>query len=55
MTNFVQNIGAAKDLRDELIAAGRTPFVRTRSDTFSALHEAPAGLLVPLDSDGWEI
>lgn len=49
MTNFVQNIDAAKELCDELIAAGFTPFVRTRSDTFSALHEAlddRVGLLV---------
>jgi sulfopyruvate decarboxylase TPP-binding subunit len=49
MTNFVQNIDAAKDLCDELIAAGFTPFVHTRSDTFSALHEAlddRVGLLV---------
>jgi sulfopyruvate decarboxylase TPP-binding subunit len=40
MTNFVQHIDAAEELCDELIAAGFTPFVSTRSDTLSALHEA---------------
>jgi len=43
MTNFVQNIDAAKELCDELIAAGFTPFVSTRSDTISALHKAVRG------------
>ena len=55
MTNFVQNIDAAEELCDELIAAGFTPFVSTQTDTFSALHEAldeRAGvLMVPRDDN----
>jgi sulfopyruvate decarboxylase TPP-binding subunit len=55
MTNFVQNIDAAEELCDELIAAGFTPFVSTQTDTFSALHEAldeRAGvLIVPRDDN----
>jgi sulfopyruvate decarboxylase TPP-binding subunit len=55
MTNFVQNIDAAEELCDELIAAGFTPFVSTRSDTFSALHEAlderVGVLIVPRDDN----
>jgi hypothetical protein len=41
------------------VLLGRRPHAVPRrhecSTAFSALHEAPAGLLVPLDSDGWEI
>ena len=55
MTNFVQNIDAAEELCDELIAAGFAPFVSTRSDTFSALHEAlderVGVLIVPRDDN----
>jgi sulfopyruvate decarboxylase subunit alpha len=55
MTNFVQNIDAAEELCDELIAAGFTPFVSTQSDTFSALHEAlderVGVLIVPRDDN----
>ena len=40
MTHFLQNVDAARVLCDELIAAGFTPFVRTRSDTYSALDKA---------------
>lgn len=40
MTHFLQNVDAAQVLCDELIAAGFSPFVRTRSDTFSALDKA---------------
>lgn len=49
MTHFLQNVDAARLLCDELIAAGFTPFVRTRSDTFTALDRAldeSVGLLV---------
>jgi sulfopyruvate decarboxylase TPP-binding subunit len=55
MTNFVQNIDAAEELCDELIAAGFTPFVSTQTDTVSALHEALADrvgvLIVPRDDN----
>ena len=55
MTNFVQNIDAAEELCDELIAAGFTPFVSTQSDTMSALHEAlddrVGVLIVPRDDN----
>ncbi|HEX4721470.1 MAG TPA: hypothetical protein VH333_03070 [Pseudonocardiaceae bacterium] len=57
MTHFLQNqnVDAAKMLCDELIAAGFTPFVRTRSDTFSALDRAlddrGALLVVPRDDN----
>jgi sulfopyruvate decarboxylase TPP-binding subunit len=55
MTNFVQNIDAAEELCDELIAAGFTPFVSTQTDTFSALHEAlderVGVLIVPRDDN----
>jgi sulfopyruvate decarboxylase subunit alpha len=55
MTNFVQNVDAAEELCDELIAAGFTPFVGTRSDTVSALHEAlddrVGVLIVPRDDN----
>jgi sulfopyruvate decarboxylase TPP-binding subunit len=55
MTNFVQNIDAAEELCDELIAAGFTPFVSTQSDTLSALHEAleerVGVLIVPRDDN----
>ncbi len=55
MTNFVQNIDAAEELCDELIAAGFTPFVSTRSDTVSALHAALEDrvgvLIVPRDDN----
>lgn len=49
MPHFLQNVDAAKELCDELIAAGFTPFVRTQSGTFSALDKAlddSVGLLV---------
>jgi sulfopyruvate decarboxylase TPP-binding subunit len=55
MTNFVQNVDAAEELCDELIAAGFAPFVSTQSDTFSALHEAlderVGVLIVPRDDN----
>jgi sulfopyruvate decarboxylase TPP-binding subunit len=55
MTNFVQNVDAAEELCDELIAAGFTPFVSTQSDTLSALHEAlderVGVLIVPRDDN----
>jgi sulfopyruvate decarboxylase subunit alpha len=40
MTNFLQNIDAAEELCDELIAAGFSPFLSTRGDSHSPLHEA---------------
>ncbi|HEX4720953.1 MAG TPA: hypothetical protein VH333_00460 [Pseudonocardiaceae bacterium] len=55
MTNFVQNIDAVAELCDELIAAGFTPFLATRTDTLTALQEAlddRVGLLiVPRDDN----
>jgi sulfopyruvate decarboxylase TPP-binding subunit len=55
MTNFVQNVDAAEELCDELIAAGFAPFVSTQSDTVSGLHEAlderVGVLIVPRDDN----
>ena len=57
MTHFLQNqnVDTAKMLCDELIAAGFTPFVRTRSDTRTALDKAlddlGALLVVPRDDN----
>lgn len=55
MTNFVQNIDAAAQLCDELIAAGFTPFLATRTDTLTplraALDDRVRVLIVPRDDN----
>lgn len=55
MTNFVQNIDAAAELCDQLIAAGFTPFLATQTDNLTALHEAlddrVGVLIVPRDDN----